>query len=188
MKRVLKMTHSRETRRRTAAGKYQRPLRRDLGVSMVEVLVAVVVLSIGLLGLAGLQASGMRVGQSSIYRSQAAQLSYDMIDRMRVNIANTAAYSHNLSLTGGVPTSCAAAPVTAAEVAQCDLQDWRRRLQTLPGGTGSVDVSLAPQVTIIVQWDDTRGAGVLRGASTAEQAETTRLLTSQFQINAQLSN
>ena len=146
------------------------------GVSLVEVLVAVVVLSIGLLGLAGLQASGMRVGQSSIHRSQAAQLAFDMIDRMRANIANSGNY--NLLITDPAPGGTTAA--------QRDLQDWRARLQALPGGVGSVAVA-GSNVTIVVQWDDTRGGNVLRGTA-ADDAERLALQSSQFSITTALSN
>lgn len=149
------------------------------GVSLVEVLVAVVVLSIGLLGLAGLQASGMRVGQSSLHRSQAAQLAYDMVDRMRVNFANAESYKLTLNDTP---------PEDGTSIAARDLWDWRKRLRVaLPAGTGSVAVNGA-EVTVVVQWDDTRGAGVLRSGTADEQAETSRLQTSQFQITAQLAN
>ncbi len=142
----------------------------------MEVLVATVILSIGLLGLAGLQASGMRVGQSSIYRSQAAQLAYDMVERMRVNVANAGGYT--LALGDAAPSGTSRA--------ERDLQDWRLRLRSLPGGTGSVAVN-GTEVTILVQWDDTRGAGVLRG-STGDDAARAALQTSQFQIVAQLAN
>ncbi len=136
------------------------------GVSLVEVLVAVVVLSLGLLGLAGLQASGMRVGQSSVYRSQAAQFAYDMVDRIRVNLAN--ANDYNLALTASAPP-CA----TGATIADCDLADWRTRLRVMPAGTGSVLVA-GSQVTVTVQWDDSRGAATP--------------LLAQFQLTAQLAN
>jgi type IV pilus assembly protein PilV len=150
--------------------------RQQSGVSLIEVLVAVVLLSIGLLGLAGLQASGMRVGQSSIHRSQAAQLAHDMIERMRANVADAGAY--NLGLDDAAP-ACASA-------AACDLRDWRLRLQALPAGIGAVTVS-GRQATVLVQWDDSRGAGVLRG-SAADDAARTQLRSSQFQITAQLAN
>lgn len=152
------------------------PLR---GLSMVEVLVAVVVLAIGLLGLAGLQASGMRVGQSSMHRSHAAQLAYDMVDRLRANVADASAGRYDLALDAPAPTG--------ATVAARDLQDWRERLKALPAGTGSVAVS-GVEATVVVQWDDSRGAGVLRGGSAAEKAETARLQASQFQIAAQLAD
>lgn len=121
------------------------------GFSLIEVLVSVVVLSVGLLGLAALQVSGLRVGQSSFYRAQAAQLATDMADRLRANLG--AARTCELGLADATPTS----PTTTC---QRDLAEWRSRLRALPGGTGGVDVDLAQNtVTIIVQWDDSRGGG-----------------------------
>jgi type IV pilus assembly protein PilV len=146
---------------------------RQRGVSLVEVLVASVVLSIGLLGLAGLQASGLRVGQSSIQRGQAAQLAYDIVERMRVNAAGASSYE--LALNSAAPEG--------TSVAARDLQDWRARLRVLPAGTGSIDVN-GRQVTVVVQWDDSRGAGALRGDDSAREA----FRTAQFQLDAQLGN
>ena len=162
-------------RNRRAPGRVAWP-RRQAGLSLVEVLVAVVLLSIGLLGLAGLQASGMRVGQSSIHRSQAAQLAHDMIERLRANVPHAGAYQLGL----------ADAPPACTSVASCDLRDWRARLQALPAGTGAVTVS-GQQATVLVQWDDSRGAGVLRG-SAADEAARIPLRATQLQITAQLAN
>ena len=145
------------------------------GLSLVEVLVAVVLLSVGLLGLAGLQASGMRVGRSSIHRSEAAQLAQDMIERMRANVANAGAY--NLALGEAAPP--------CSSVAACDLNDWQLRLRTLPAGSGAVAVD-GRRATVTVQWDDSRGAGVLRG-STADEAARAALRTTQLRITAQLA-
>ncbi len=145
------------------------------GTSLLEVLVTLVLLSIGLLGLAGLQASGMRVGHSSIHRSQAAQLAQDIIERMRANAADAGAY--NLALGDEAP-ACASA-------ASCDLRDWRLRLRLLPAGTGAVTV-LGRGATVLVQWDDSRGADVLR-ASAAADAARAQLRTTQLQITAQLA-
>jgi len=153
------------------------------GVSLMEVLVANIVLSIGLLGLAGLQAAGMRVGQSSLHRSQAAQLAYDMIDRVRANAANAPLYRH--ALDDAMP-ECSAAPGSGEEVAACDLRDWAVRLRVLPAGAGSVAVDGAT-VTVVVQWDDARGAGVLRG-SEDEDAAREALRTTRFELSSQLSN
>lgn len=148
---------------------------RQRGLSLVEVLVAVVLLSIGLLGLAGLQASGMRVGLGSIHRSQAAQLAQDMIERLRANVAQAGAY--NLALGDAAPP--------CAGMASCDLRDWRLRLQSLPAGTGAVTVD-GQQATVLVQWDDSRGAGVLRG-SAADDAARAKLRATQLQITARLA-
>jgi type IV pilus assembly protein PilV len=124
---------------------------RARGFSLVEVLVAVVVLSIGLLGLAALQVSGLRVGQSSFYRAQAAQFATDMADRLRANAGE--ARTCDLALTDPTPTS----PATTCER---DLAEWRNRLRTLPGGNGAVAIDAAASlVTVTVQWDDSRGGG-----------------------------
>jgi type IV pilus assembly protein PilV len=150
--------------------------KRLAGVSLIEVLVALVLLSIGLLGLAGLQASGMRVGQSSIHRSLAAQLAHDIIERMRANAAGAGAYSIAL---GDAAPACTG-------VAACDLRDWRLRLRSLPAGTGAVTVS-GGEATVLVQWDDSRAAGALRG-SRADDAARTQMRTTQLQISARLAN
>ncbi len=84
------------------------PARRPAGYSLVEVLVALLVLSIGLLGLGFLQAQGMRFNTESYMRTQATAIAYDILDRMRLN--------PDAVLTGGydVPTSSAAASALSA--------------------------------------------------------------------------
>jgi hypothetical protein len=60
------------------------------------------------------------------------------------------------------------------------------RLRVLPAGTGAVTVN-GQQVTVLVQWDDSRGAGVLRGSAAADEARAS-LRTTQFRISATLAN
>jgi type IV pilus assembly protein PilV len=119
------------------------------GVSLIEVLVAVVILTIGLLGLAGLQASGMRVGHSSFYRTQANQLAFDVADRMRANPSDARAGNYARPLSATIPAGNSAA--------ERDLADWMRRVRALPNGQGGITFNDAI-ATIVVQWDDQRGA------------------------------
>ncbi len=124
--------------------------RRQRGVSLIEVLVAMVVLSIGLLGVGALQTSGLRVGQSSFYRAQAAQFATDMADRMRANLGD--ARNYGLAITDPAPTG--------TTVLDRDRADWLTKLRTLPGGGGAIAVDLGTNtVTITVQWDDSRAGG-----------------------------
>jgi type IV pilus assembly protein PilV len=127
---------------------------RGRGFSLIEVLVSIVVLSVGLLGAASLQIGGLRVSQSSFYRAQAAQFATDMADRLRANIGQ--ARTCTLAITAAAPSS----PTTACER---DLAEWRARLGTLPGGTGAVavqaNVNNMDLMTITVRWDDSRGGG-----------------------------
>ena len=125
---------------------------RSCGFTLIEVLVAVLVLSIGLLGLAALQTESLRTNHSAHYRSQATFLTYDIIDRMRANRAAALAGNYNLAL---------GATVTGTATAAMDITDWKDRLaEALPEGDGSISVATATGVVdIIVQWNDERAAG-----------------------------
>ncbi len=65
---------------------------RQSGFSLLEVLIAIVITSIGLLGLAAMQATGLRNNHSAYHRSQATVLAYDIADRMRSNASSMASY------------------------------------------------------------------------------------------------
>ena len=124
---------------------------RMQGFTLLEVLVAVVVLSIGLLGLAGLMASSLRNSHSAYQRTQATWLAYDALDRMRANRQVALAGGYNLAL-GGTPGG--------SGMAATDLSQWTTALgNTLPAGQGSIAVAAGGAVTVVVQWDDTRGSG-----------------------------
>jgi type IV pilus assembly protein PilV len=136
--------------------------RLQRGLSLIEVLVAMVILSLGLLGMAGLQAAGLRTSQSAFYRAQAAQYAEDMAERMRANLGQAQNYAILMSATS---------PACAGTCAN-DTTDWLARLRSLPGGDGAIGIDLANEtVTITVQWDDSRGGG----GTTASHVIVTRL-------------
>ncbi len=139
------------------------------GFTLLEVLIAVFVLAIGLLGLSGLQATSLRNNQSAYNRSQATQLAYDMADRMRSNSLNNnnLAASTYVTITlanAQAQTDCAtvSSSCTTADMAQNDLFQWRQDLASwLPSGTGSIAVNAAARVyTITVSWDDNHSGNV----------------------------
>jgi type IV pilus assembly protein PilV len=137
-------------------------MKSNNGFALFEVLIAVVVLSVGLLGLAGLEVTGQRNNHSAYLRSQAVFLAYDMVDRMRANMQGMAAGDYdNIS---GIPADpgCITAGCTPAELAQYDAYQWNTLMaQQLPSGQGTVTAAGALH-TITVMWDDDRsgGAGV----------------------------
>jgi type IV pilus assembly protein PilV len=143
--------------------------RHDCGFSLIEVLVALVVLSVGLLGLAALQSTAAQFNASAYSASQATILAYDMADRIRANrqAALTGAYT---SPYPAMLPACDPGVALAGTVAVQDLAAWRRALAcSLPSGTGEVDCALPCNplgggvVTIRVSWDETRrggGAGI----------------------------
>jgi type IV pilus assembly protein PilV len=126
---------------------------RQSGFSLLEVLVAILVLAIGLLGLAGLIASSMRNNQGAYHRTQATWLAYDIADRMRANRQAALAGNYNFALSGTAPA--------AGAVNMTDLSQWVTAIAAaLPQGQGSVAVDGATRrVTIVVQWNDTRATG-----------------------------
>lgn len=122
------------------------------GVSLIEVLITLLILSVGLIGLAGLQMVSIQANKSAYYRSQATLLAYDIADRMRANQvqANTDVYFLNY------PASSTAHEVSGDQ-ANKDLSAWLNTLaQTLPDGTAAIsrDERL---LSISIRWNDNRG-------------------------------
>ncbi len=129
------------------------------GFTMIEVLVAIFVLAIGLLGLAGLQTTSLKNNTSAYTRSQAQLLAYDMLDRMRSNRqgVKNGNYDDLLSSTPTDP-NCVSGGCSVAQLAQHDAFEWSQFLaQTLPSGTGLVSGNGTGSIfTITVMWDDER--------------------------------
>lgn len=121
-------------------------MRRVRGVSLIEVLVAILIVSLGLLALAGLLNVSSRVAKTSEYRATAAQLAADMVDRMRANRAGATAGNYSqapsaLSTAKATQVSCAnVTSCTAEEIANQDKAEWNTLVfNALPGGTGYID-------------------------------------------------
>jgi type IV pilus assembly protein PilV len=117
------------------------------GFSLVEVLVSIVILSIALLGTAGLTAASLKSTNSSYYRSQATVLADDILDRMRANVMVARGGTYNI--TGDPPVFTA-----ASGTAFFDVSEWSDTVaQTMPNGVGNVNVALGV-ATITLTWGD----------------------------------
>lgn len=119
------------------------------GFTLIEVLVAMIILAIGLLGLAAIQATSLRDNQDAYYYQQATLLSYEMQDRIRGN--------SNVDWTGvtaGTGDLCTAAlPCTAAQMASNDYGYWKKSVEAvLPAPKGAnaktVDIQLSSAVNV----------------------------------------
>lgn len=129
-----------------------RGLRRQHGVGLIEVLVAVVILAIGLLGLAGLQMHTLRDNESAYERGMAVIETHSIVDAMRADRTNAINGQFNLALTAPKPTG--------TSFAQAALASWRDNLTTMLGSTASGAVACnGSDCTITVSWDDSRGSG-----------------------------
>ena len=146
-------------------------VKSNKGFTLIEVLIAVLVLSIGLLGLAALQANGLRSNFGAYTRSQAVILVNDMADRIRANpTAATANFYDNINGPAGDPNTCLAADCTIAQIALYDTAVWYDNLQNaLPNGTGTVTGN-GTVFTVSVMWDDGRTGAVGAGCGPAVDA------------------
>jgi len=127
---------------------------RQRGFSLLEAVVTMAILSIGLLGLAFLQAQGLRFNSSAYARTQASILASDIIDRIRLNVVNADTYA-STSSSEATPSDCS---VTSALDAGNDLDCWYLRLRdTLPGGDGQIAVD-GNEVTVTIEWRERPGA------------------------------
>lgn len=113
--------------------------RRQAGFSLLEVLVALLVLSIGLLGLAALQTMGLRFNTQSYQRTQAVLNAYDIIDRIRANPGGmTAGRYDDVDIAAPAPTE-PACPCNATQMADVDIAQWKNTLATLLAeGNGAI--------------------------------------------------
>ena len=135
-----------------------RLMKKHDGFTLIEVLIAVVILAGGLLGLAALQAAGLSNSQSSYNRSQATQLAYDIADRIRANPKKAANYLTTFMKPGDAnasATACSSSANTCTPelLAEKDLDDWSDDLATLPFGEGTITIA-GTVYTVTVKWDD----------------------------------
>jgi len=133
--------------------------RRQGGFTLLEILIAIVILSIGLLGLAGLQATGLKNNYSAYQRTQASLLANEMLDRIRANRQGLEAGAYdNVDSTVTSDPGCITSGCSPAQMALHDAHDWATRLSDLlPAGRGRVSGAGGNSIfTITVMWDDER--------------------------------
>lgn len=141
----------------SGAMRSRRAGRPQSGFTLVEVLVALLVLAIGLLGLATLQTVGIKFNQESYLRSQAVLIAYDIVDRIRANPAAKSAGSYDsvtTSATYTAPTCTGAVNCSTSDIATYDLANWKARIAaTLPMGTGAIS-TVGNRRTVAITWKE----------------------------------
>lgn len=136
-------------------------INKNAGFTLIEILIAMLILAVGLLGLAGLQASTLKNNQTAYSRSQATQLAYDMADRIRAN----SSVANNYVTTFEVPTaqadcSTVSTTCTKTDMALNDTFQWNTAISTaLPDGRGVI-TRTGTVFTININWDDNHDGDV----------------------------
>lgn len=132
---------------------------QEAGSSLIEVVVALFVLAVGMLGVLSMQVKSMQFSQSAYYYAQAVYLANDILEKMRSNPSMAASYLLELDdITPAATVDCSDAGVTcsSAELRSHDLKEWRDNVRdTLVSGKSSV-ANNGDYYLITVQFDDSR--------------------------------
>ena len=133
--------------------------RRAAGFTLVEVLVALVILTVGMLGIASLLLSSLQSSRMASSRTQAVNLASDIIERIRANRGAGTTYDTTVTPTPTLVANCETAgqTCTTVQMAQNDLSRWQTSIAaTLPGGTGTISVqpitTAVFEYTVTVDW------------------------------------
>lgn len=150
---------------------------RQQGFSLIEILVTVLIISVGLLGLAGMQMKALQHSNDSYNRSQASLLAYDIADRVRGNIGAIAQYQNADTTKITTTTNCETSGCTATQISTYDLEQWKADVESqLPLGRGTITNS-GLEYTITIMWDEGR-----KGTGTDCSTLKCFSLTTEFEV------
>ena len=131
-------------------------VRRQRGFTLIEVMIAILVLGVGLLGFALLQTMNVRFTKSAQQRTVATSLAYEVIDMMRIQRSDSGLGAYNQitydSFGAVTPGTCSR---PAAATAAANITRWKCEVRTaLPDGPAEVVLSADGNVTVNVRWGD----------------------------------
>lgn len=148
---------------------FSRPVhqaRKQQGVGLLEVLIALLVLSIGIMGLAALQTTGLRLNTQSYQRTQALMAIQDVVDRIRANPTGQMALAYDNVAFDPIPSAPDCGDGTtvcsAQQIADYDIRQWKLMIQDLLGDNAKGAISVipdpaginAPLHRIAVRWQE----------------------------------
>ena len=149
----------------------------ERGLSMFEILITILVVSIGLLGLAGLQFTGLRAANNAQEHTLATLLAQDIEERIRTNTAAAAASAYNNvtldSTSSPAVVDCVTANCTDTQMANFDIYQWYRLIvptagdkPRLPNASISITSNNGDDFQIAIQWGDPSGPQTLNATFT----------------------
>ena len=130
---------------------------RQLGISMIEALVSLLIISIGLLGIASLQISSIKQSSSAHWHSQAVWANYEMTDRISANSSDVFANYDNIDTDNSYSMDCTNNACSPADMITADAQDWKTQVSQLPNGRGIISSNTPNTLDVTVMWLDPAG-------------------------------
>lgn len=138
------------------------------GFSLIEVMISVLILGVGMLGIAAMQATALKNNQGAMQRSQAVIQTYTILDAMRTNRNNALLGQYN---TGGKLCTAPAAGSLIAEDKKAWIDSLKASLGNADTTCGAVDCTDG-DCWITVYWDDSRARNINAEGSTAQEIRT----------------
>lgn len=126
--------------------------RHQHGLTLIESMIALLVISVGLLGIAALQITSMKQNSSALNHSQAVWIGYNMADRIRANNTQFGGYA-DIDTADDYEQDCMTSACNSVQLVTSDAADWKAEVQNLPGGRGIITGD-ATQLVVTVMWDD----------------------------------
>ncbi|KOR28301.1 hypothetical protein TI04_11325 [Achromatium sp. WMS2] len=124
----------------------------NAGFTIIEILIALMILSVGVLGAMSLQITAIKMSAVSGYRARAVDLSYAILDIIRAS-DDISAYA--VTKPNPIPT-CSTNLVPSGNIVEQDVEAWQNNIAcSLPSGVGSITVS-GRTVTVTIEWDQSR--------------------------------
>jgi len=154
---------------------------KQAGVGLIEVLVALLILTIGILGMVALQTRALQISQESIYTSQALMMAYEMTDRMRANRGSEDDYLVDYGTDVNAGNDCTAGTCTPTQMATYDTSEWKDALAAnLPLGDGQIVVDnsgVRPFYVISVRFTDMKIDRALEGGTAGDSLREVQVRT-----------
>lgn len=154
---------------------------KETGVGLIEVLVSLLVLTIGVLGMVAMQTRALQFSHDSIYTSQALMMAYEMTDRIRANKGNEGSYLVDYGTSVTAQSDCTSNVCSPTQMASYDTAEWKDALAVnLPFGDGEITVDNTgprPFYVISVRYTDQRIDQALDGGAGGETAREVQVRT-----------
>ena len=127
-------------------------VRRQRGLTLIESMISLLIISVGLLGIAALQITAMKQNAIALNHSQAVWIGYDMADRIRANVLQFTTYA-GIDTSNTYAQDCMSAACNNTQMVTADAAEWSTQIQNLPAGRGII-AGDATRLDVSVMWDD----------------------------------